>query len=200
MRKIRIMEHISLDGVIQPTGGQGKDYEDFANGKWMFPYRSPEGLEAVIAAQGQGFDLLLGRRTYDLWAGYWPKAGNTPIANSINAATKYVATHRPESLSWGPVKGLGADIIESVRDLKAKGGPDLVLWGSATLTTVLLEQGLVDEVVLIVYPLLLGPGKRCFSDTATPRELALVSTKATSSGVLVNTYRYVGSLRTGSVA
>jgi dihydrofolate reductase len=194
MRTIRIMEHVSLDGVIQPTGGQGKDYDHFANGGWMFPYRSPDGLEAVIEAQGQGFDLLLGRRTYDLWAGYWPNAGNGPLANSINAATKYIATHRPESLGWGPVKDLGSDIIESVRGLKSKDGPDLVVWGSATLTPVLLGEGLVDEEVLLVYPLLLGPGKRCFSDSADPRELALVSTKATSSGVLINTYRYVGPL------
>jgi dihydrofolate reductase len=200
MRKIRMMEHISLDGVIQPTGGQGKDYEDFANGRWMFPYRSPDGLEAVIAAQGKGFDLLLGRRTYDLWAGYWPTDVNGPIGKSINAATKYVATHRPESLGWGPVKGLGGDIVESVRGLKSAGGPDLVIWGSATLTTVLLTQGLVDEVVLMVYPVLLGRGKRVLSDSADPRELALVNTKATSTGVLINTYRHVGSLRTGSIA
>jgi dihydrofolate reductase len=184
------MEHISLDGVIAPSGD-----DDFANGGWTAPYRSPAGLEAVIAAQGSSFDLLLGRRTYDLWAVYWPKAGDTPIANGINAATKYVATHRPESLEWGPVKDLGTDIIEGVRHLKSNAGPDLVLWGSSTLTSVLLEHGLVDEVVLIVYPVLLGPGKRFFSGSAGPRELALVSTKTMPTGVLINTYRHVGSLR-----
>jgi len=189
MRKIRIMEHVSLDGVIQPTGGRAADDGDYANGGWMFPYRSPDGLEAVIEAQGKGFDLLLGRLTYDLWAGYWPTVGKSPIGISINAATKYVATHRPESLGWGPVKDLGADIIASVRGLKSKGGPDLVIWGSATLTSVLLAQGLVDEVVLLVYPLLLGPGKRWFSDSTGPRELALTSSNATSTGVLINTYR-----------
>src|SRR6185312_6675889 len=110
-RKIRIMEHISLDGVIQP-GAPGEYRDDFANGGWTAPYRSPAGLEAVIEAQGHRFDLLLGRRTYDLWSGYWPKAGNSTIANSINAATKYVATHRPESLAWGPVGDLGADILK----------------------------------------------------------------------------------------
>jgi dihydrofolate reductase len=190
MRKIRIMEHISLDGVISPSG-RGDDY---ANGGWMAPYRSPDGLEAVLEAQGSSFDLLLGRRTYDLWAGYWPKAGNSPVANGINAATKYVATHRPDGLDWGPAQDLGADVIEGIRSLKSKNGPDLVLWGSSTLTSVLLGQDLVDEVVLIVHPLLLGPGKRFFSDSACPRELALVSTKTTSTGVLINTYRTVGSL------
>ena len=189
MRKIRIFEHISLDGVIEHDG-------DYAYGAWTAPYRSPAGLAAVIEAHGTGFDLLLGRRTYDIWAGYWPKAGKSPMADALNAATKYVATHTPDSLGWRPVKDLGADIIEGVRGIKSKDGPDLIVWGSSTLTSVLLGQGLVDEVVLLVYPVLLGRGKRILSDRVDARELALVSTKATSSGVLMNTYRHVGSLRT----
>jgi dihydrofolate reductase len=193
MRKIRIMEHISLDGVIQHEDGEG-----FAHGGWTAPYRTPAGLEAVMEAQGSNFDLLLGRRTYDIWSGFWPKAGNSPMANSLNAATKYVATHRPDSLEWDPVRDLGADIIEGVRGIKSTDGPDLIVWGSSTLTSVLLDQGLVDEVVLIVYPVLLGRGKRFFSDSADPRELAFVSTKVTSTGVLINTYRHVGPLPTAS--
>jgi dihydrofolate reductase len=189
MRKIRIFEHISLDGVIEHG-------EEYAYGAWTVPYRSPAGLQTLLEAQGGSFDLLLGRRTYDMWAGFWPNAGNSPMADSLNAATKYVATHRPDSLGWGPVEDLGADIIEGVRGVKSKDGRDLVLWGSSTLTSVLLGQGLVDEVVLSVYPVLLGRGKRFFSDSADPRELALVGTKATPSGVLINTYRHVGSLRT----
>jgi len=195
MRKIRIFEHISLDGVISP-GGPGEYRDEYAHGGWTAPYRSPAGAEAVAEAQGSGFDLLLGRRTYDLWAGHWPKVKTGPFAADINAATKYVATHRPESLGWGPVGELGADVMKGIRDVKSKDGPDLVVWGSSTLTSALLDQGLVDEVVLIVYPVLLGRGKRFFSDTADPRELALVSTKATSTGQLMNTYRHVGSLRT----
>src|SRR5882724_318512 len=109
MRKIRIMEHISLDGVIQP-GGPGTD-SDYANGGWTAPYRSAAGAEAVAEAQGKGFDLLLGRRTYDLWAGYWPKVKGGPFAENLNAATKYVATHRPDSLGWGPAEALGADVM-----------------------------------------------------------------------------------------
>jgi len=196
MRKIRIFEHISLDGVISP-GGQGEYGDDYANGGWTAPYRSPAGAEAVAEAQGSGFDLLLGRRTYDLWAGYWPTVKSGPFAAGINAATKYVATHRPESLGWGPVGKLGADVMKGIRDVKSKGGPDLIVWGSSTLTSVLLDQGLVDEVVLIVYPVLLGRGKRLFSDSVDPRELAFVSTKASATGLLMNTYRCVGSLRTG---
>jgi dihydrofolate reductase len=195
MRKIRIFEHISLDGVISP-GGPGEYRDEYTHGGWTAPYRSPAGAEAVAEAQGSGFDLLLGRRTYDLWAGYWPTVKSGPFAPGINAATKYVATHRPESLGWGPVGELGADVMKGIRDVKSKEGPDLVVWGSSTLTSALLDQGLVDEVVLIVYPVLLGRGKRLFSDSVDPRELALVSTKATSTGQVMNTYRHVGSLRT----
>jgi dihydrofolate reductase len=194
MRKIRISEHISLDGVIQP-GGPNENSE-YSHGGWTAPYRTPEGAAAVAEAYGSGFDLLLGRRTYDLWASFWPKMKGGPFADNLNAATKYVATHRPDSLEWGPVGDLGADVMEGVRRLKSQDGPDLNVCGSASLTSVLLEQGLVDEVVLAVYPLLLGRGKRCFSDSADAREFALVSTKATPTGVLLNMYRHVGSKRT----
>src|ERR1700722_16219793 len=193
MRKIRIMEHVSLDGVISPPGDS-----DFAQGGWSAPYRTPAGAAALAEAQGTGFDLLLGRRTYDLWADFWPKVKGGPFADGLNAATKYVATHRPESLGWGPVGDLGTDAMAGVRRVKSTDGPDLIVWGSSTLTSVLLEQGLVDEVVLIVYPVLLGRGKRFFSDSADPRELALVSTKTTPTGVLITTYRHIGSLRTES--
>ena len=132
---------------------------------------------------------MLGRRTYDLWAGFWPKAPSSPFANRLNAATKYVATDRPEGLEWGPVVDLGEDVTEGIRDLKASDGPDLVVWGSTTVTPVLFGEGLVDEVVLCVIPVLLGRGKRFFSDRADPHNLELVSTKSTPTGVLINTYR-----------
>lgn len=185
-----MMEHISLDGVIAPPGN-----DDYANGGWTAAYRSPQGAAAVAEAQGANFDLLLGRKTYDLWSGHWPKMSGGPFADKINAATKYVATHRPESLAWGPAKDLGTDILAGVRGIKSMDGPDLVLWGSSTLTSVLLEQGLVDEVVLITYPVLLGKGKRFFSDSVDACELAFVSTMNTPTGLLMNRYRYVGALR-----
>ena len=194
MRKIRVFAHISLDGVISP-GGPNEDSDD-ARGDWTGPYRTPAGAAAVAEAQGKSFDLLLGRRTYDLWAGFWPKVKGGPFADSLNAATKYVATHRPESLEWGPVGDLGADILDGIRGIKANDGPDLIVWGSTTLTSGLFEQGLVDDVVLCVYPVLLGRGKRFFSEGADPRVLAFVSTKATPTGVLLNTYRYVGPVQT----
>jgi dihydrofolate reductase len=190
MRKIKIMEHISLDGVMQHENSEG-----FKHGGWTNPYRSLEGLTAVLESQGTNIDLLLGRKTYDSWTQYWPKAGDNPMANSLNAATKYVVTHRPESLEWGPSKDLGTDIIAGIRGLKLTDGPDLIVYGSSTVIAILLEQGLVDELILIVYPVLLGNGKRFFSDTANARELAFVSTMTTPTGVLLNTYRYVGALK-----
>ena len=199
MRKIRIIEHISLDGVIQAPGGPQEDASDgFKYGGWAVPHSDPEVGKAIMEAHGDAFDLLLGRRTYDIFAGYWPKAPKSPMADSLNAATKYVATHRSKTLEWGPVEDLGADIVAGVRRVKAKSGPHLIVWGSSTLTPVLLEHGLADEVLLLVFPVLLGEGKRFFSDGTPPRELALVSTKAVGSGVIINTYKPNGPLRTGS--
>lgn len=197
MRKIKIMEHISLDGVIQAPGGPTED-GDYPYGGWTVPHRDPAIGAAVVAEHAKGFDLLLGRRTYDIWTGYWPKAPSSPLADSLNAATKYVATHRPESLEWGPVESLGEDILEGVRRIKSQEGPNLILWGSSTLTPMLLEHGLADEILLFVYPVLLGKGKRFFSDETPPREFALTSTKAAASGVIINTYTLAGPLRTGS--
>jgi len=192
MRKLKIFEHISLDGVIQ-VRGSGED--DYPYGDWTAPYRSPAGRDAVLALHGESFDLLLGRRTYDLWSGFWPKAPSTPMSDRLNAATKYVATHRPESLKWGPFEGLGPDIVEDIRRIKSHNGPDLILSGSSTLTSTLLEHGLADEVFLLVYPVLLGKGKRFFAEGTPPRTFELASTNALSSGILINAYKGAGPLK-----
>lgn len=197
MRKIKILEHMSLDGVIQAGGGPNED-GDYPYGGWAVPHRDPAIGKTVLTVHSQPFDLLLGRRTYDIWAGYWPKAGSNPLADSLNAAKKYVATHHPETLEWGPFEAVGADIVESVRRIKSNEGPDLIVWGSSTLTPVLLEHSLADEVTLFIYPVLLGKGKRFFSDVVPPRELKLTSTKTASSGVIIATYTPAGPLRTGS--
>jgi dihydrofolate reductase len=176
MRTLRIIEHISLDGVIQHSADGG----DFPYGDWNTPYRTPAGRDAVTAAHGERFDLLLGRRT---------------MADRLNAATKYVATHRPESLEWGPFEGVGPDLVEGIRRIKSQDGPGLVLSGSSTLTSTLLEHGLADEVVLAVYPVLLGTGKRFFAEGTPAHAFELVGTTATPTGVLLNTYRVVGPLK-----
>jgi len=192
MRKLRIFEHMSLDGVIQNSRGQGDDAWPY--GDWTAPYRSPAGLTAVLAAYGEGFDLLLGRRTYDSFLAFWPKASG-PMAERLNAATKYVVTHRPESLAWGPSAGVAPNLVDGVRGLKAKDGPDLILSGSSTLTSALLQHGLVDEVNLMVNPVLLGKGKRFFAEGTPPRSLTLESTKAFPSGIVMSTYKTPGPLQ-----
>jgi dihydrofolate reductase len=191
MRRLKIFEHISLDGVIQVSDEDG----DFPYGDWTAPHRTPAGRDAVLAAHGERFDLLLGRRTYDIWSGFWPKAPSSPMSDALNAATKYVATHRPESLEWGPFDGLGPDVVEDIRRIKSHDGPDLILWGSSTLTSRLLEHGLADEVLLLVYPVLLGKGKRFFAEGTPPRAFELVSTKALPSGITINAYKAAGSLK-----
>src|SRR5262249_19647694 len=157
-----ILEHLSLDGVIQAPGGPGED-GDYPHGGWAAPYDDPEMGKVIVAEHGKPFDLLLGRRTYDIWSGFWPKAEGS-FADGINAATKYVATHRPESLTWGPADALGKDIVEGTRRVKASKGPDLLVWGSSKLTPALIEHELADEVMLFIYPVLLGTGKRFFSE------------------------------------
>ena len=192
MRRLKIIEHISLDGVIQHSADGG----DFPCSDWTVPYRTPAGRDAVMAAHGERFDLLLGRRNCDIWSGFWPKAPSSPMADRFNAAIIFIATHRPESLEWGPFEGLGPDILEGIRRIKSQDGPGLVLSGSSTLTSTLLEQGLADEVVLIVSPVLLGTGKRFFAEGTPARSFELVSTTTTPSGVIFSSYKVVGPLKT----
>ena len=191
MRKLRIFEHISLDGVIQHSA----DENDFPYANWTAPYRTPAGRDLVTAMYGESYDLLLGRRTYDGFSGFWPKQPSSPMADRLNAAKKYVVTHRPENLEWGPVEGIGPKLVEDLRRIKSQNGPDLILLGSSTLTSTLLEQGLADEVVLLVNPVLLGTGKRIFADGTPPRAFELASTKATPSGIVVNSYKAAGPLQ-----
>jgi len=192
MRKLKLIEHISLDGVIQV--GLDKD-GDFQYGDWTAPYRSPAGLAMVLSEWGERFDLLIGRRTYDQWSSFWPKAPKSPMADRLNAATKYVVTHRPESLEWGPFEAIGPDLVEGVRAIKAKDGPDLVLSGSSTLTSTLLEHGLADEMLLLVNPVLLGKGKRFFAEGTPPRAFTFESTMVTPTGILINAYKAAGTLQ-----
>jgi dihydrofolate reductase len=193
MRTLKIIEHITLDGVIQHSA----DNDDFPYSDWSAPYRTPAGRDATLAAHGERFDLLLGRRTYDGWSAFWPKAPSSPMAERLNAATKFVATHRPESLEWGPFEGIGPDIVAGIRHVKSQDGPDLVVSGSSTLTSMLLEHGLADQVLLAVNPVLLGTGKRFFAEGTPARSFELVSTQAFPSGIIFSTYRVAGPLKTG---
>jgi dihydrofolate reductase len=193
MRKIRIIEHISLDGVVQHSA----DDDDFRYRDWTAPYRTPTGRDAMLAAYGERFDLLLGRRTYDIWSSFWPQAPSSPMGDRLNAAKKYVSTHRPESLEWGPFEGLGPDIVGDIRRIRSQDGPDLILAGSSTLTSTMLEHGLADEVLLAVYPVLIGTGKRFFAEGTPPRTFELAGTQAFPSGIIFSTYKAAGPLKAG---
>jgi dihydrofolate reductase len=192
MRKLKIIEHVSLDGVMQSSGEDGFPYPD-----WTAPYRTPAGRDLLLAAHGERFDLLLGRRTYDMWSGFWPKAKGNPFADRLNSATKFVVTHRPESLEWGPFEGVGPELVDGVRRIKSDGSKDLILSGSSTLTSTVLEHGLADEVVLAVYPALLGTGKRFFAEGTPARSFELVGTQTLPTGIILTTYRVAGALKKG---
>jgi dihydrofolate reductase len=192
VRKLKIIEHISLDGVIQSSGEDGFPYAN-----WTVHYRTPAGRDALLAEHGDRFDLLLGRRTYDMWSGFWPTAPSSPFADRLNAATKFIVTHRPESLEWGPSEAVGPDLVEGVRRIKSQDGPDLVVSGSSTLTSTLLEHGLADEALLVVYPVVLGTGKRFFAEGTPAHSFELVSTKAMPTGALLSAYKVAGPLKAG---
>jgi len=202
MRHLTVAAFITLDGVMQAPGGPEEDTSGgFAYGGWIVPYADGSG-EVMDGVFSRPFELLLGRRTYEIFASYWPHvAKDAPhrfIADAFNNATKHVATHHPGSLHWQNTRALHADIAAAVRELKHGDGPDLVTQGSSELVQQLLAAGLVDELRLIVHPIILGRGKRLFDDRGRPAAFRLDATRATSTGVLVNRYVREGEVRTGS--
>jgi dihydrofolate reductase len=195
MRNIIAITHVTLDGVMQAPGGPGEDPANgFTHGGWAMPFMDDsQAIDEIIAGE---FDLLLGRRTYDIFAGYWPKHADNPIGKAFNKATKYVATRRHDPLDWKTSVRIGGDdIVEQLRRLKASDGPPLHIWGSSNLLQTLTAAGLVDEYYLWVFPLILGKGKRLFENGVPPRSFTLVKTRSTSSGVLLNTYRPAGPVK-----
>ena len=189
MRKLIIAEHISLDGVIQSPGGHDEDSSDgFDLGGWTAPYADPVIQQALQDLFAQPFELLLGRRTYDIWAAYWPHARSGAIADRFNGTRKHVATHRPGTLEWHGSQALVGDPANAVRELKRQDGADLMTWGSGHLLRQLLAAGLVDEIRLLVYPVVLGRGKRLFDDRARPSAFTLAHSATGASGVISTRY------------
>ena len=167
MRKVLVLEHISLDGVIQAPGGPDEDTSGgFAHGGWIAPYSDPILGTALRRQMNLPFDLLLGRKTYDIWAPYWPQHGD--VWPGVNAATKYVASNTMTSGEWQPSVVLNGDIAGKVAEIKKQPGPDLHVWGSGNLLQTLIQHDLVDAFWLMIYPMTLGVGKRLFADGTTP--------------------------------
>lgn len=195
MRKIIVLSFISLDGVMQAPGGPKEDTSDgFKYGGWTFPYFD-EFAGRVMDKQMSGkYDLLLGRKTYDIFAGYWPK--HTEGWPQVNKITKYVVSKTLKKTTWE--NSVVLNDIKGVKKLKNLSGPDLQVHGSGNLIQSLLKNDLVDEMWLKIFPLTLGPGKRLFDNGAIPGAFKLTETQTSPSGVIIANYKRAGSVKTGS--
>ena len=197
MRKIIVLSFITLDAVMQGPGGPEEDTRNgFSYGGWTVPFFD-EFLGEVMGEQiGQPFDLLLGRRTFDIFASYWPH--HPEEGESINKATKYVASNTLTEHEWGPSVFLNGDVAEKIKKLKQEDGPDLQVHGSGKLIQTLMKHDLVDEFWLKIFPVMLGSGQRLFEEGTTPGSYTLVESKASPSGVIVANFKRAGEVKTGS--
>ena len=197
MRKVIVLEHISLDGVIQAPGGPEEDASGgFAYGGWTAPY-SDDVLGAAIRRQmNMPFDLLLGRNTFEIWEPYWPQ--HADAWPGVNTATKYVASNTMTSGEWQPSVFLGGDIAEKTIKLKQQPGPDLHVWGSGNLLQTLIKHDLVNAFWLMIYPITLGVGKRLFADGTIPAAFKVTESKVGSTGVIVVNYERAGAISIGN--
>jgi dihydrofolate reductase len=197
MRKVIVLEHISLDGVIQAPGGKDEDTSgDFAYGGWISPYSDPILGTALRRQMNLPFDLLLGRTTFEIWEPYWPQHANE--WPGVNTATKYVASNTRTSSQWQPSVFLNGDIAEKVSKIKQQQGPDLHIWGSGTLVQTLIKHDLVDVFWLMIYPITLGGGKRLFADGTIPAAFKVTESKVTPNSVIVANYERAGIITTRS--
>lgn len=203
MRKLIVVEHISLDGVIQGPGGPDEDPSgEFHLGGWIVPYSSEAGASELRELFAQPFELLLGRNTYDIFAAYWPRvAADSPasaIADRFNSVRKHVITHRPENLAWQRSTALQGKLADAVRALKQQEGGMLLTHGSGDMVRQLLAADLVDELRLQIYPLVLGRGKRLFDTYEQATAFDLTHWVSIPSGVLLTRYVRAGEVRTGT--
>ncbi len=203
MRKLIVSAFISLDGVIQSPGGPGEDPSgEFRLGGWMVPYADDATGQNLQDLLSQPFELLLGRCTYDIFAAYWPRvpadSDSRAIADLFNSVPKHVATHRSGTLDWQNSHALEGDLADAIGALKRQDGANLLTFGSGDMVRQLLVAGLVDELRLLIYPVILGRGKRLFGDHAPASAFTLAHSTSTSGGVLITRYMRNGEVRTGA--
>ena len=203
MRKLIVAEFISLDGVMQAPGGPDEDPSgEFRLGGWIVPYGDEAIDQAVQDLFSQPFELLLGRRTYDIFAAYWPRvradSASHAIADLFNSVPKHVATHRSDTLDWQNSHALEGGLADAIRALKHQDGANLLTHGSGDMVRQLLAAGLVDELRLLIYPVVLGRGKRLFDDNAQVSAFTLAHSTSTPGGVLITRYVRSGEVRTGT--
>src|SRR5947209_6243163 len=201
MRKLIVSTFLTLDGVMQAPGGPGEDDSgSFAYGGWSVNYWDEQMGQVMSEAMSTPFDLLLGRKTYDIFAAYWPHATEEAGAKPLNDATKHVASRSHRPLEWGPSVLIEGDAAEGIAALKQGDGPELQVHGSGNLMQTLLRNNLVDEYRLWIFPLTIGSGKRLFSDGTIPAGLKLVDSKVSTTGVVIGTYEPAGEIVPGSFA
>ncbi|SCG52083.1 dihydrofolate reductase family protein [Micromonospora inositola] len=201
MRKLIVSTFLTLDGVMQAPGGPGEDDDGgFAHGGWSVNYWDELMGQVMGAAMTKPFDLVLGRRTYDIFAAHWPRATEEDGAKPLNDATKYVASRSRPALDWRNSVLIEGDAADGVAALKQEDGPELQVHGSGNLIQTLLRPNLVDEFRLWVFPVVLGSGKRLFSEGTVPAGLKLVDSKVSTTGVVIGTYEPAGEVVTGSFA
>jgi len=201
MRKLIVTAFLTLDGVMQAPGGPGEDDDNgFAHGGWMVNYWDEQVAQAMGQTMGKPFDLVLGRRTYDIFASFWPTASEEEGAKPLNDATKYVASRGRPTLSWAKSVLIEGDVAEGIAALKQEDGPELQVHGSADLIQTLLRHNLVDQFRLLVFPVVLGSGKRLFSAGTIPAGLKLLDSKVSTSGAMICTYEPAGALVAGTFA
>jgi dihydrofolate reductase len=199
MRKIIVNTQMTLDGVMQAPGGPEEDKSGgFAYGGWSVNYFDDKMGEVMAEQMREPFDLLLGRRTYDIFAAYWPKSSNEAVAKPFNDATKYVASRSGPKLDWAKSVLIDGDAAEGVAALKEEDGRDLQIYGSGNLIQTLLRHDLIDRYHLWIFPLVIGSGKRLFADGTVPAGLKLIASEITPTGVLMGTYEPAGEVVTGS--
>jgi dihydrofolate reductase len=198
MRKINVLTFMTMDGVMQAPGGPEEDTSGgFNRGGWSVGYFDEALGQEMGKEMGHPFDLLLGRRTYDIFAAYWPQQKD-PGADALNNATKYVATNRPLGKDWKGTVRLEGDVTAAIRKLKEGTGPELQVHGSGTLIQTLLKNDLVDELWLKIFPVTIGSGRRLFEDGTACAGFELTETSASPSGVIVAKYRRAGAVKFGS--
>lgn len=201
MRELLVTTFLSLDGVMQAPGGPEEDpSDDFTLGGWSFNFFDEQVGEAMGRLMSQPFDLLLGRRTYDIFAGFWPNAPESEESGAapLNAATKYVASRGTPALTWEKSVLLTGDVVAAVAELKQTDGPQLQVHGSGDLIQTLLQAGLVDRWHLVIHPVLLGSGRRLFASGTVPTALRLVESQVTRGGSFIGIYEPAGPIQLGS--
>jgi dihydrofolate reductase len=199
MRQLIVTTFLTLDGVMQAPGGPEEDPSDqFAYGGWSVNYWDDEMARFMDGVMGKPFDLVLGRKTYEIFAAYWPNAPEEAGGKPLNDATKYVASKTLKSLDWGPSVLLEGDAAKAVAALKQQDGPELQVHGSGNLVQTLLQHNLIDKFHLWTFPVVVGSGKRLFADGTSPGGLKLVDTTVSTTGVVIGTYVPAGPIETGS--